>query len=152
MASGGNSARRVVFGEGHQRMRYTHEQKVAITAPPGDTVILALAGTAKTSVLAWRTAYLLKRFEYEPRNVVAITYSTRAADSLLDRITRTVEDKCGPVLGMADMMVGTFHSVAFRLLKSVPQYRKFEIVGEAARVLLVRRNFAHLGIGQANSR
>lgn len=120
---------------------------VATTSPPGDAAILALAGTAKTSVLAWRVAYLLKRYGYEPKNIVAMSYSTRAADSLLDRITRTVEDKCGAVLGLADMTVGTFHSVAFRLLKSVPQYRKFEIVGDAERVLLVRTNFDRLGIG-----
>lgn len=72
-------------------------------------------------MLAWRVAYLLKRYGLEPKNIAAITYSTHAADSLLDRVTRTAEDKCGAVLGMADMTMGTFHSVVFRLLKSVPQ-------------------------------
>ena len=146
MASGVPSARRVIFGRGNETMRYTHEQTAAITAPPGDTVIQALAGTAKTTVLASRIAYLIKRCKYEPQNIAAITYSTRAAESLLDKITQVVGDKCGPILGMPDLKVNTIHGYAMSLLKSVPHYRKYEVVDEATRRLLVRRHFRSLGI------
>jgi DNA helicase II / ATP-dependent DNA helicase PcrA len=127
-------------------IQFTPDQLAAITAPPGDVIIQALAGTAKTSVLAWRIAYLIKRHGYQPRNIAAITYSTRAADSLLNKITWEVGQKCGRVLGMTDLKVATIHSYAMGLLKSIPRFRKYEVIDEGTRRLLVRRHFKRLGV------
>jgi DNA helicase-2/ATP-dependent DNA helicase PcrA len=129
-------------------MNYTREQIDVITAPlEDDAVIHAAAGTAKTSVLAWRVAWLLKQ-GVTPKEVMAVTFSVRAADELRDRIMRAAEENLHrPVLGLADMTIGTFHSIAFKLLMTIPEYRRYEIASEAERRLLVRSRFNRIGLG-----
>ncbi len=132
-------------------LEYTNEQIAAIKASPQrDALLVALAGSGKTTTVAWQVAYLLRHHKFEPRNIAALTYSVRAADALLDQITRTVETKIDDsVLGMADMGIGTMHAWAAKLLRDhVRRYERFEIWDDAKRRIFVRSISDELGIGR----
>lgn len=132
-------------------LEYTREQIAAIKADPTrDALLVALAGSGKTKVAASQVAYLLKYRRFEPRNIVALSYSVRAADSLRDRITRTVEDKLsGPVLGMAEMGIDTLHAWGASLLRDhVRRYARYEIYNEATRRLFLNAYFDKIGVGR----
>lgn len=130
---------------------YTEEQIRAIKADPErDALLVALAGVGKTSVAAWQVAYVMKYRHFEPRHIVALSYSVRAADSLRNRITRTIEDKMsGPVIGMAEMGVNTLHAWAAKLLRDrVRRYARYEIFNEATRRRFVQIHFDEIGLGR----
>ncbi len=143
-----------VTREQHRQRRFTDEQLDIITAPRGHALVTAAAGGAKTTTTAYRIAYLLKRGlergDLSPKNVAAVTFSVRAADTLLDRAVRTVERELkGAVRGIADLHVATFQSFCMTVLRDhVARYRKFETLNEAKRYGLIRKHFDTLGIGR----
>ena len=93
--------------------------------------ILACAGSGKTEVLAQRVAHLLTRHNdpLAPANIVAFTFTNKAADELRRRIVeRASEGSDQPVIGMADMFIGTIHSFCLNLLTTeTPEFLKFDI-------------------------
>ncbi|MGC4045046.1 MAG: ATP-dependent DNA helicase [Armatimonas sp.] len=129
--------------------RLTREQKSIITAPLGDVQISASAGSGKSSVAALRIAYALKKQSLKPHNICALTFGKAAAENLFNRIISTVQEKFPePILGLPNLFTGTVHSFAMHALKAhIPRFRKFEVIGDAERRLLVRRRFNYLGIG-----
>jgi len=126
------------------------EQMSAVGAPlSGATLVDAGAGSGKTTTTTRRVKHLLNS-GVEPGGILAVSFSRLSAASLSERILRAVEGagKGGqPLPGLADMTVGTFHSVAVRLLKShVHRFRKWEILSETKRRVLVRRYYRWLGV------
>ena len=87
------------------------EQRKAVTHVDGPLLILAGAGSGKTRVLTHRVAYLIQVQHVRPDEVVAITFTNKAAGEMKERI----EGLVGPVA--RTMWISTFHSMCARLLR-----------------------------------
>jgi len=87
------------------------EQRAAVTAPVGATLVLAGAGSGKTRVLTHRVVWAVTALGAAPHNILAVTFTNKAAAEMRHRI-----EKLLGVPGGA-MWVGTFHGIAHRLLR-----------------------------------
>ena len=93
-------------------------QKEAVEYLEGPLLILAGAGSGKTRALTYKIAYLLEQDIVKPWQILAITFTNKAAKEMKER----VEGLVGQVA--QDMWLGTFHSVCVRILK-----REIELLG-----------------------
>jgi DNA helicase-2/ATP-dependent DNA helicase PcrA len=84
------------------------EQRTAVTAPAGPVCILAGAGTGKTRAITHRVAYRTLNGEISPRQVLAVTFTARAAAEMRSRLT---------ALGASGVQARTFHAAALRQLR-----------------------------------
>lgn len=91
--------------------RLNTEQQKAVLACSGPVLILAGAGSGKTRVLVHRTAYLIDVLNVNPGNILAITFTNKAADEMRKR----VDDMIG--FGGEQIQVSTFHSFCVRILR-----------------------------------
>ena len=87
------------------------KQKEAVLYGDGPLLILAGAGSGKTSVLTARVAYLIKERSVDPRSIVAITFTNKAAKEMKDRIIKEVGS-----VGYS-IQISTFHSFGLRIIK-----------------------------------
>ena len=86
-------------------------QREAVCAPAGHALVLAGAGSGKTRVLVHRIAWLIRTEGVSPHGVLAVTFTNKAAAEMRGRIEGLLE------LPVGGMWVGTFHSLAHRLLR-----------------------------------
>lgn len=86
-------------------------QKEAASCTEGPLLILAGAGSGKTRVLTHRIAYLIDEKGVNPWNIMAITFTNKAAQEMRDRVDRLVE------FGAESIWVATFHSSCVRILR-----------------------------------
>lgn len=86
-------------------------QKKAIFNTNGPLLILAGAGSGKTTVLVNRILYLVKYCTVAPWNILAITFTNKAANELKDRLSAKIPE------GADDIWAGTFHSICVRILR-----------------------------------
>lgn len=86
-------------------------QKRAVTLVDGPVLVLAGAGSGKTSVLTNRVAYLMQEKQVEPYHILAITFTNKAANEMKERIQALVEED------VRRMAIGTFHSICARFLR-----------------------------------
>lgn len=113
------------------------EQRNAVTAVPGPTLVLAGAGSGKTRVLVHRIAWLCNVEGASPYGLLAVTFTNKAAAEMRGR----VENLLGTSL--AGMWVGTFHGIAHRMLRAhwqqanLPQ--SFQILDSEDQSRLVKR-------------
>ncbi len=87
-------------------------QRAAVAAPTGNVLVLAGAGSGKTRVLVHRIAWYLETGQAAARNVLAVTFTNKAAAEMRERIGRLLNRPIG------GMWVGTFHGLAHRLLRA----------------------------------
>ena len=96
------------------RQNFSHMnpmQQQAVFATEGPLLILAGAGSGKTTVLVNRIAYILQSGLCKPWNILAITFTNKAAGELKERICNAVPE------GGADIWAATFHSTCARILR-----------------------------------
>ena len=86
-------------------------QQQAVFATEGPVLILAGAGSGKTTVLVNRISYILQSGLCQPWNILAITFTNKAAGELKERICNTVPE------GGSDIWAATFHSTCARILR-----------------------------------
>ena len=89
-------------------------QLEAVTAPMGPVLILAGAGSGKTRALTMRIVYLIKKLKLQPGNILAVTFTNKAAGEMKHRIVKLLGKNA---LGLPTM--GTFHSIGVKILRTV---------------------------------
>ncbi|MGB5018981.1 MAG: UvrD-helicase domain-containing protein, partial [Candidatus Moraniibacteriota bacterium] len=94
------------------------EQARAMKTTEGPVLILAGAGSGKTKTLTHRIAYLMAENKIRPQNILAVTFTNKAAGEMRERVQKLLEDPAIGLSGSAMPTMGTFHSVCSRILRS----------------------------------
>jgi len=87
------------------------KQQEAVQAIKGPVLILAGPGSGKTRVITQRVAYLIKVVGINPRRILAVTFTNKAAKEMVERLDKLVPGS------IKDLTVGTFHSICARVLR-----------------------------------
>lgn len=119
-------------------------QKEAVLYGDGPLLILAGAGSGKTSVLTKRVAYLIKERNISPKNIVAITFTNKAAKEMKERIIKEV-GKEG-----YDIQISTFHSFGLRIIREnyekLGYEKNFTIIDSDDSLTVVKKILKDMGI------
>ncbi|PLK58641.1 DNA helicase II [Candidatus Palibaumannia cicadellinicola] len=122
------------------------KQKTVVSAPRGNLLVLAGAGSGKTRVLVHRIAWLLLVKHCSPSSILAVTFTNKAATEMRNRIKQVVGlHSCG-------MWIGTFHSLAYRFLRvhyidaNLPQ--EFQIIDNEDQQRLLKRLIRYLNLDE----
>src|SRR5437868_10294067 len=124
------------------------QQREAVTSSDGPLLILAGAGSGKTRVIAHRIAYLISEGNVWPRNILAVTFTNKAAEEMRNRVSKLIE---GLELGSAPL-ISTFHSLCVRILRrdvealQAGYTRSFTIYDQDDAVRLTRNCVRDLGL------
>ena len=86
-------------------------QRKAVEKTEGPCLVIAGAGSGKTKVLTYKVAYLIQQKDVKPWNILAITFTNKAANEMKERVTALVGDQIN------DIWLGTFHSICVRILR-----------------------------------
>lgn len=135
----------------------TPRQQDAIAHTRGNLQLIACAGSGKTEVVAQRVVTLLRPVTAggagcAPENIVAFTFTEKAAAELKERIQKRCQEQLGGTGGLADLYVGTIHGYCLELLKTeVPEYLKFEVLNEVQLSLFVDRHSKSSGLTQSTT-
>ena len=112
-------------------------QRDAVTAGDGPLLVLAGAGSGKTRVIAYRIAYLLGERGVHSRNVLAVTFTNKAAGEMARRVDALVAP-----LGIRAPLIATFHAACVRILRqhgrAIGLQPNFTIYDEDDRQALVK--------------
>ncbi|KXZ39142.1 DNA helicase-2 / ATP-dependent DNA helicase PcrA [Alkalithermobacter thermoalcaliphilus JW-YL-7 = DSM 7308] len=121
-------------------------QKQAVVKTEGPVLILAGAGSGKTRVLTNRIAYLIENLNVNPANILAITFTNKAANEMKER----VEQMIGPKT--KDMWISTFHSCCVRILRKdidkIGYTRSFVIYDRLDQITLIKDCLKELNINE----
>ncbi|MFA6533613.1 MAG: UvrD-helicase domain-containing protein [Patescibacteria group bacterium] len=120
------------------------EQKLAVTHDAGPLLIVAGAGTGKTTVITQRIAWLALSDKAKPEEILAVTFTDKAAAEMEERVDRLLP------YGYVDLWIATFHSFCERILKThaldIGLPSDFKIMDGTAQWLLVRQNLAKFNL------
>ena len=86
-------------------------QKEAVISTEGPCLVIAGAGSGKTKVLTHKIAYLISEKYVKPWNIIAITFTNKAANEMKERIQNIIGDAAN------DLWMGTFHSICVKILR-----------------------------------
>ena len=124
--------------------RLSNVQRQAVTAVDGPVLVLAGAGSGKTTVLTQRVAYLIEEMGVDPYNILAITFTNKAANEMKQRISALVD------ADISRMVISTFHSMCARFLRMSPEAigytRDFTIYDTDAAQVIIKRILADKNI------
>lgn len=107
----------------------------AVKHKDGPLLILAGAGSGKTKVLTTRIAYLIKEYNVKPSEILAITFTNKAAGEMKERITN--------LIGKTNLLACTFHSFGVRILRENYNYlgyqKNFNILDSDDSLTLIKK-------------
>jgi DNA helicase-2/ATP-dependent DNA helicase PcrA len=119
------------------------QQMKAVTHPRGPLLVLAGAGSGKTRVLTYRVAYLVEELGISPKNIMAITFTNKAANEMKERIKQLLH-------GAEGFLVSTFHSACVRILRrdidKIGYDRGFAIFDAYDQKVVVRNSIKELNL------
>ncbi|WP_119343149.1 DNA helicase II [Facilibium subflavum] len=122
------------------------EQRQAVVLDDKNALILAGAGSGKTRVLTYRIAYLCQKKQVSPLNILAVTFTNKAAREMRARIEA--------LLGFSThgMWIGTFHGIAHRLLRQHASElgfdRHFKVLDQDDQLQLIKKVLQQLNIDE----
>jgi len=109
--------------------------------------IIACAGSGKTEFISHRIAFIIAEEIAKPENIVAFTFTEKAAEELKFRIRNKIRDLIGHQPDIGDIYVGTIHSFCYELLKEfVPEYRAYDVLDEGKRFSFISSIRSDLGL------
>ena len=113
-----------------------------------DLEIIACAGAGKTGVVTRRVVNILaSKPDVLPENIVAFTFTKKAAEELKSRINDYGKAVLGHTRGFAHMYVGTIHGFCIKMLQeNIPEFQKFTVLDEIQTKLFVERYYAECGM------
>ena len=121
-----------------------NNQRAAVEEVNNPILIFAGAGSGKTRVLAYKIAYLLDQGIVVPEDVLAVTFTNKAAAVMRERVTRLIKEKHAP------LNIGTFHSICARILRNDIKHlgftSDFAIYDAADQVALLKVVMADMGV------
>ncbi len=125
-------------------------QREAVVQTEGPVLILAGAGSGKTRVLTYRIAYVLANGLASPGEILAMTFTNKAAGEMRDRVAKLVPDL------VSGMWIGTFHSLFARLLRRegerIGYPSNFAIYDDSDQTTLIKAILKEMNLdAQANS-
>ncbi|MBK8905439.1 MAG: ATP-dependent helicase [Anaerolineaceae bacterium] len=128
-------------------MHYTQSQQEVIHTIDQNLQIIACAGSGKTQVISARIVEILRRGA-DPSEIIAFTFTEKAAGELRDRIDRLCVAELGSNRGLGGMFVGTIHGYCLNLLQSPPLYRylKYRVLDDIQQRLLIDRHSTQSGL------
>ncbi|KEF36259.1 ATP-dependent DNA helicase PcrA [Schinkia azotoformans MEV2011] len=113
------------------------EQQAAVRSTEGPLLIMAGAGSGKTRVLTHRIAYLMSEKDVAPWNILAITFTNKAAREMKDRVANIV----GPTA--EEIWISTFHSMCVRILRRdidrIGMNRNFSILDTSDQLSVIKK-------------
>lgn len=123
------------------------EQKEAVLATVGPVLVIAGAGSGKTRLLTHRVAYLIKEKRVSPRNILAVTFTNKAAGEMKERVRQLLGADAHQ-----EPWMGTFHHICVRILRTEIDrlgYKKsFVIYDESDQLALVKKIMKEREISQ----
>ena len=107
------------------------QQRAAVTSPLGPTLVLAGPGSGKTRVLTHRLVYLVHELHIPPWNILAVTFTNKAAKEMRSRVQEQMHGLAGPAGVRASMYgstmsMGTFHATCARILRIEHEYTPYD--------------------------
>ena len=118
------------------------EQKSPVLDTDGAVLVIAGAGSGKTRVLTTRIAYLVLEKNVSPSNIMAITFTNKAAGEMKERLEKIIGD-------IGDMWVSTIHSMCFKILRrdieKLGYDSNFTIYDDTDRDRVIKRVIEELG-------
>jgi DNA helicase II / ATP-dependent DNA helicase PcrA len=97
------------------------QQRAAVTAGNGPVLVVAGPGSGKTRVLTQRIAYLIAEEGVRPWQILAVTFTNKAAKEMAERVQRLLPDQA-----TEGIMLGTFHSICARMLRREAEHLPIE--------------------------
>ena len=120
------------------------EQLEAVMHKEGPLLIIAGAGTGKTTVISQRIAYLIEQGLAKPEEILALTFTEKAAGEMEERVDRLVP------LGYLDLWISTFHSFGEKILKAhgldIGLADDFKLLNEFEQWAIIRKNLDKFGL------
>ncbi|HUK99476.1 MAG TPA: ATP-dependent helicase, partial [Nitrospirota bacterium] len=129
----------------------TKKQREIIRLIPENNVqIIACAGAGKTEVVSRGAAEIIRR-GVPPAQIVAFTFTEKAAEELKARIRQVLSEVVPDKADISEMYVGTIHSYCFETLKELfPKYKSYDVLDEAKRVAFLSKPFNYYNTLQLN--
>ena len=126
---------------------FTPSQLKAISTLDQPMQIIACAGSGKTEVISQRIAAILAQPGVRPANIVAFTFTEKAAAELKDRVYGILTRQGRDLTGMAEMFIGTIHAYCLNLLQTwVPETFKFSVLTQITQRLFIDRHSDKSGL------
>ncbi len=101
----------------------------------GNLQIIACAGSGKTEFVSERIAYMIFKKVARPEQIVAFTFTDKAAEELKFRVRSKIQELLGKQPDIGDMYIGTIHAFAFKILQDfIPRYRAYDMLDEVGRL------------------
>ena len=101
----------------------------------GNLQIIACAGSGKTEFVSERIAYMVFNEVARPDQIVAFTFTEKAAEELKFRVRSKIRELLRRQPDMGDMYIGTIHAFAFKILQDfIPKYRAYDMLDEVGRL------------------
>jgi DNA helicase-2/ATP-dependent DNA helicase PcrA len=129
------------------------KQKEAVTQIKGAVLVLAGAGSGKTRALTYRVAYLIQEKKVNPRNILAVTFTNKAAGEMRDRIKELLN--LAPQISTYSSKiphVGTFHSICAKILREeiekIGYDKNFVIYDDRDQLALIKKVMKELEVSE----